>query len=116
MCSTPVHDAVPGFTLEDNLVCTVGSASIWPGASNVIPGSANFTVDIRCRSDGVREAVVGDVTAAISALCARWHTPTSSYAGPNQCLPCSNICQQLLMRRVQSVIHLEVGVLRCNIR
>lgn len=29
------------------LVCTVGSISVWPGASNVIPGSANFSVDIR---------------------------------------------------------------------
>ena len=33
---------------EDSaLVCTVGSISVWPGASNVIPGSANFSVDIR---------------------------------------------------------------------
>ncbi len=52
-------------------MCTVGSAAIWPGASNVIPGSANFTVDIRCRADGVREAVVADVTASIATLCAR---------------------------------------------
>ena len=60
-----------GFTLEDNLVCTVGSAAIWPGASNVIPGSANFTIDIRCRANGVRESIVADVTAGIEALCGR---------------------------------------------
>ena len=33
--------------VDSALVCTVGSMSIWPGASNVIPGSANFSVDIR---------------------------------------------------------------------
>ena len=32
---------------DSALVCTVGSISVWPGASNVIAGSANFSVDIR---------------------------------------------------------------------
>lgn len=32
---------------DSALVCTVGSISVWPGASNVIPGSANFSVDVR---------------------------------------------------------------------
>lgn len=32
---------------DPSLVCTVGSISVWPGASNVIPGSTNFTIDIR---------------------------------------------------------------------
>ena len=32
---------------EAALVCTVGSIAVWPGASNVIPASANFSVDIR---------------------------------------------------------------------
>lgn len=30
-----------------HLVCTIGSVTVWPGASNVIAGSANFSVDIR---------------------------------------------------------------------
>lgn len=34
-------------SLDPSLVCTVGAISVWPGASNVIPGSTNFTVDIR---------------------------------------------------------------------
>ena len=33
---------------DDSLVCTTGSVSLWPGASNVIAGAANFSVDIRC--------------------------------------------------------------------
>ena len=36
-----------GSGSDPSLVCTVGSIVVWPGASNVIPGSANFSVDIR---------------------------------------------------------------------
>ena len=32
------------FEPDDGLVCTVGKLSVWPGASNVIAGSTNFTV------------------------------------------------------------------------
>lgn len=32
---------------DDSLVCTTGSMVLWPGASNVIAGAANFSVDIR---------------------------------------------------------------------
>ncbi len=32
---------------DDSLVCTTGSVSLWPGASNVIAGAANFSVDVR---------------------------------------------------------------------
>ena len=32
---------------EDSLVCTVGAISVWPGASNVIAGSANISIDVR---------------------------------------------------------------------
>ena len=33
---------------DASLVCTTGAVSLWPGASNVIAGAANFSVDIRC--------------------------------------------------------------------
>ena len=32
---------------KDNLMCTTGNINLWPNAFNVIPGSANFTLDIR---------------------------------------------------------------------
>ena len=32
---------------KEGLVCTVGSFKVWPGASNVVPGSVNITLDIR---------------------------------------------------------------------
>lgn len=41
------EQASGGDGLDPSLVCSVGSIGVWPGASNVIPGSANFSVDIR---------------------------------------------------------------------
>lgn len=38
---------VEGVQAEDNLMCTTGNINLWPNAFNVIPGSANFTLDIR---------------------------------------------------------------------
>lgn len=32
---------------DESLVCTTGSLVLWPGASNVIAGAANFSIDIR---------------------------------------------------------------------
>jgi len=34
-------------TDADMLVCTVGEVRVWPGASNVIPGSTQLSIDIR---------------------------------------------------------------------
>lgn len=56
---------------EDGLVCTVGSFSLWPGSSNVIAGSANFTIDIRCGSNARRQTLVDDITTTIDSLCLR---------------------------------------------
>ena len=32
---------------EESLMCTTGSINLWPNAFNVVPGSANFSLDIR---------------------------------------------------------------------
>ncbi len=48
-------DAAEAVT-DDSLVCTTGSMVLWPGASNVIAGAANFSVDIRCGSCITRPA------------------------------------------------------------
>ncbi|CAK0782730.1 hypothetical protein CVIRNUC_005925 [Coccomyxa viridis] len=56
---------------DDSLVCTTGSVSLWPGASNVIAGAANFSVDVRCRSDELRHATAQAITDQIDAICDR---------------------------------------------
>ncbi|XP_042473555.1 probable allantoate deiminase isoform X1 [Zingiber officinale] len=51
------------------LVCTVGEISTWPGASNVIPGQVNFTVDVRAMDDEAREIVVSEFSRQIYQIC-----------------------------------------------
>ena len=55
---------------SEGLVCTVGELDLQPGASNVIPGHVYLTVDIRAKSDALRDRTTADVTRAVEELCA----------------------------------------------
>jgi allantoate deiminase len=55
---------------EPNLVATVGRLEVWPGATNVIPGHVQFSIDLRAPSDLNRAAALADVEARISAIAA----------------------------------------------
>jgi len=53
---------------EADLVATVGRLEVWPGATNVIPGHVQFSIDLRAPDDGRRAAALGDLTARITAI------------------------------------------------
>lgn len=53
------------------LVCTVGDVRVWPGASNVIPGQVQYTVDIRARKDPLRREAAAQVESHVNELCAK---------------------------------------------
>ncbi len=52
-------------------MCTVGELSVWPGASNVIPGHVGLAVDVRARTDAVRDYTVTWITDAVADTCRR---------------------------------------------
>lgn len=54
---------------KPGLVGTVGRISAAPGAVNVIPGEAVFTIDIRAGEDALRKRAVKDVRAEIESIC-----------------------------------------------
>ncbi len=56
---------------EPDLVGTVGRLEAAPGATNVIPGNARFTIDVRAPRDEQRLQAVADIEAAIAAICSR---------------------------------------------
>jgi len=56
---------------EPDLVGTVGRLTAAPGATNVIPGSVRFTIDVRAPQDEQRVRAAADVEAAIGSICAR---------------------------------------------
>lgn len=56
---------------DDSLVCTVGSVAVWPGAVNVIPGTVNFTLDVRSQSDEIRAGVLDALRKHVERICRR---------------------------------------------
>jgi allantoate deiminase len=56
---------------EADLVATVGRIAAEPGAINVIPGAACFTVDIRAPVDARRQAAAADIEQACRVVAAR---------------------------------------------
>ncbi len=56
---------------EPDLVGTVGRIEAAPGATNVIPGNARFTIDLRAPRDEQRRQAAADIKAAIVSICAR---------------------------------------------
>jgi len=53
------------------LVATVGKIEVAPGAINVIPGAARFSVDMRSADDALREQGIAELSAEFRAIAAR---------------------------------------------
>ncbi len=53
---------------DDGLVATVGQLTVQPGATNVIPGQVEFTIDIRSSDDTCRQAAEARLLANFSAI------------------------------------------------
>ncbi len=51
-----------------SLVATVGEIRITPGASNVIPGSAEFSLDLRAADDAARGLAANEIRAAVRQI------------------------------------------------
>lgn len=56
---------------EPGIVATVGRMEVLPGAINVVPGEARFTVDVRAPADTQRLRAAEAIRAEIAAICAR---------------------------------------------
>jgi len=58
-------------TDDGGLVGTVGYIHAMPGATNVIPGRASFTIDLRAPTDAHRKRAVADIVRHIEAIARR---------------------------------------------
>jgi allantoate deiminase len=58
-------------TNDEALFGTVGQIEVRPGATNVIPGLATFSVDVRSASNDKRKKAVGDIKERIQEIAAR---------------------------------------------
>ncbi len=80
---------------REGLVGTVGVIDAAPGAGNVIPGVASFTLDIRAPSDDRRSAAVGDIRRSIEAIAQRRGLELQiDVTHENRTAPCASWLQQ----------------------
>ncbi len=79
------------------LVGTVGQLAVPNGATNIIPGRCELSLDMRAGDDATRDAAVADVRAEIGRIAERRGVSieaTEVARGNN--VPCSPVMQQLL--------------------
>jgi allantoate deiminase len=75
----------------DGLVGTVGYIHATPGATNVIPGQAHFTIDIRAPTDTHRNRVVAEIVRQIEAIAKRRSlTLQLDVTHENRSVPCAS--------------------------
>ncbi len=56
---------------ERGVIATVGQLETRPGAVNVVPGEADFSLDLRAESDTLRDAAWQEIHAALAGFCAQ---------------------------------------------
>ncbi len=86
---------------SDDLVATVGKLQVAPGATNVVPGRVDCTLDVRAGDDATRDAAVLEIERALALI-----SKTRNIAiaiDPLQTLAASP-CAPALMTRLQHAV------------
>jgi allantoate deiminase len=86
------------------LVATVGRLEAKPGAINVIPGEAQFTVDVRAPQDVLREQAVSDVRAQIAEISRQRKVESRSETLQELA---SSACAPWLMRQLERAVEAQ---------
>ena len=90
----------------DGLRATVGTIAVEPGASNVVPGTARLSVDIRHARDEVRSAAVAELRARAEAVAAaRGVGFVVTHAEHHAAVPADPVLTGLLARAVEDAGH-----------
>lgn len=96
--------AVESVAREHGVVATVGSMEVAPGAVNVVPGRARFTVDLRAAEDAAREEALEDLRRRLQLIAAtRGLTLSAETLHENAACPCSPALTDLLAEAVEAV-------------
>ena len=100
--------------IKPGLVGTMGILEVVQGAANVVPGLANFSIDIRAEEDADRLAAVADVRAEIERIAARRQVGIDlRQTHEAASVPCAPRLQAALARAIETagwpVRHLPSG-------
>ncbi len=86
---------------QANLVGTVGQLAVPHGLINVIPGCCELSLDVRSTDDGVRDAAIADIRAAIDEITRRRRvTAAVKELSRHRAVPCAPSLQAALARAV----------------
>ncbi|MCC4617179.1 allantoate amidohydrolase [Xanthomonas campestris pv. asclepiadis] len=86
---------------SDDLVATVGKLNVAPGATNVVPGRVDCTLDVRAGDDATRDAAVLEIEQALARISASRGIAIA--IDPLQALAASP-CAPALMTRLQHAV------------
>jgi allantoate deiminase len=103
-----------GALSREGLVATVGQLTVHPGASNVIPGAAALSLDVRHPDEGIRiESTTQILEHAHEIARRRGVESTVERLSDNSSVPCSADLRSLLTRAVEACgltpVHLASG-------
>lgn len=86
---------------EDGLVGTVGTISVGPDATNVIPGVVRFSVDLRSGDAGLRASALAGIEADIADICARREV-TAHIENHGESMGCT--CSPWIMDQLEAAV------------
>ena len=88
---------------REGLVATVGQVSVYPGASNVIPGEVTLSLDVRHADDHVRAGHTRQILERAQEVAARRGVEViTQLLGDNPSVPCSARLRSLLEKAVEA--------------
>jgi allantoate deiminase len=101
-------------TSHEGLVATVGQMSVYPGASNVIPGEAALSLDVRHPDERVRHESTRQILERAREIASRRGIETTAeLLSDNPSVPCSPKLQSLLTKAIEgeglTPVHLASG-------
>ena len=63
--------AIERIGKERDVIATVGRLTVQPGAVNIVPGQAEFSLDLRAETDAARDSAWTEIEAALTEICER---------------------------------------------
>jgi hydantoinase/carbamoylase family amidase len=87
---------------REGLVATVGQLSVYPGASNVIPGEAALSLDVRHPDERVRIECTRQILGRAREVASRRGVETAAeLLSENPSVPCSETLKSLLAKAIE---------------